>query len=107
MARANWVATRIAISACESHGILKRIRMNRMRPIKRSPITAWVTCFSLAVSLCAGIMVGDRANAASPSGLAQPTDKSERSAKAGYPTLSRYAIDLTKQARQGQLDPVT
>src|SRR6266516_3742844 len=78
-----------------------------MRPIKRSPITAWVTCFSLAVSLCAGIMVGDRANAASPHVLLQPTDKSERSAKACYPTLSRYAIDLTKQARQGQLDLVT
>ena len=52
-------------------------------------------------------MVGDRANAASPQGLSQPTDKSERSGKASYPTLSRYAIDLTKQARQGQLDPVT
>ena len=54
-----------------------------------------------------GILVGDRASAQSSQGASQPADNSARSSEATYPTLSRYATDLTKQAREGRLESVT
>src|SRR5687768_2187249 len=79
------------------------IRTHRMKPTKRSPITAWVISLSLMVSLCAGIMVGDQAQAASPQGSKQAATKRS---KASYPTLRLYGTDLTQQARRGQLTAV-
>src|SRR5438132_136756 len=63
-----------------------------------------LTALSLLASLCAGILVGDRA-------AAQTTQASSRMANrsAGnpnYPELSRYATDLTEQASSGLLQPV-
>src|SRR5687767_3702443 len=75
------------------------IRTNRMKTTKRSPITAWITCLSLIVSLCAGIMVGDQARAASPQGSSPAAKKR----KASYPTLTLYGVELTQQARRGEL----
>src|SRR5688572_13464217 len=76
------------------------IRTSRMKTTKRSPITAWITCLSLIVSLCAGIMVGDQARAASPQGSSPAANKRR---KASYPTLTLYGVELTQQARRGQL----
>ncbi len=78
--------------------------MKRIRPYR---VAAWLTFFSLLVSLCTGILVGDRASAQSPQGASQPADNSARPNEATYPTLSRYATDLTRQAREGRLKPVT
>ncbi|HVS81225.1 MAG TPA: S8 family serine peptidase [Pyrinomonadaceae bacterium] len=77
--------------------------MKRIRP---SRVAAWLTCFSLVASLSTGILVGDRANAQSSQGASQLADNSARTSEVAYPTLSRYATDLTKQAREGRLESV-
>ena len=75
-----------------------------MNSIRIRRIAASLTALSLVASLCAGILVGDRA-------AAQTTQASSRMANrsAGnpnYPELSRYATDLTEQASSGLLQPV-
>ncbi len=77
--------------------------MNRIKPYR---VAAWLTCFSLVASLSTGILVGDRANAQSSPGASQVADNSARTSEPRYPTISRYATDLTKRAREGRLEPV-
>ena len=76
-----------------------------MKRIKHRRVTAWLTCLSVSLSLCTGILVGDRANAQSAQNARSLNARAALS-KAGYPMLSRYATDLTQQASEGRLEPV-
>src|SRR5258708_17326537 len=67
---------------------------------------AWLTCASLVVSLCTGILVGDRASAQSRENTSRLSGQSAQSDKAMYPALSHYAADLTGLARAGRLGVV-
>ena len=72
--------------------------------MKRSPALTWLTSISLLVALCTGSLFGNTAGARSRQ---SSTQQRNTKSKTNYPTLSRYARDLTKLARQGRLAPVT
>src|SRR6267154_1177236 len=78
-----------------------------MNRIKRNRLATWLTSLSLMVSLCAGILVTDKASAQSAQAGLKGTEQSTPANEATYPTLARYATDLTALARKGRLDPVT
>ena len=77
-----------------------------MNRIKIRRVAACATALSLVASLCAGILVGDRASAQSTQANSRTADQSASAASATYPELSRYATDLTQQASSGLLQPV-
>ena len=86
-------------------GNVKVKKDNKMIRSKRR-LGAWLTCASLVVSLCTGILVGDRASAQSRENTSRLSGQSAQSDKAMYPALSRYAADLTGLARAGRLEVV-
>src|ERR1700687_437056 len=67
-----------------------------MRTRKQPPIM-WLTSFLLLAAMFVSPL---RSIAQSDS---QRSDADEQTAKAGYPALSRYAVDLNRIARQGRL----
>ena len=68
--------------------------------MKRTPVITWITTFAVLVSLCASLTFSQRSTA-------QSSDQSEnRNATDNkYPTLSKYATDLTQLALSGKLEP--
>src|SRR5437867_12678031 len=77
-----------------------------MMRIKIRRVGAYLTALSLVASLCAGILVGDRASAQSIPVSSRMANKPAPVGSVTYPELSRYATDLTQQASSGLLEPV-
>src|SRR2546425_6985174 len=68
---------------------------------KQSPIIMSLTSLTLLTSMFTGPLSGiARSN---PSGLAK-RERAEQKAKVNHPALSRYAVDLTRLARQKRLE---
>src|SRR5213080_4423384 len=63
---------------------------------KNPPAITWITTFALLLSVCAGLTFSQRTAAQSEKANAERTD-------VRYPTLSKYATDLTLLALQGKL----
>ena len=68
--------------------------------IKRSRFITWITFFSLAVTLCDGILISGRAKAQAGSPPQRPPGarQAAEGSRARYPQLARYATELTAAA---------
>src|SRR2546421_119592 len=78
-----------------------------MKSPKRHSTVTRLTAFVLLVSLATGIIVGSNTRAQTSGANSPLGNKSGRGASADYPALSRYARDLTKLARRGEIVPDT
>src|SRR5436305_14213133 len=76
-----------------------------MKSPKRHSTITRLTAFVLLVSLATGIIVGSNTRAQTSGANSPLGNKSGRGASADYPALSRYARDLTKLARRGEIVP--
>src|SRR6266550_4504105 len=67
---------------------------------KTTPFVTWITMTAVLVSMCAGLIFSQRTNAQSgaPGETSGVTDNK-------YPTLAKYATDLTLLALSGKLEP--
>ena len=70
--------------------------------MKRTPLATWLTIAALLVSTCAGLTFSPRTNAQSGE---KRTATETFSTDNKYPTLSKYATDLTLLALSGKLEP--
>src|SRR5882762_2269586 len=68
--------------------------------MKRTPVITWITTFAVLVSLCASLTFSQRSTAQSGD---QSQNRNATDNK--YPTLSKYATDLTQLALSGKLEP--
>src|SRR5438105_14418982 len=97
-ALASQAAARHALPPLES-------RTPTMKPRTPSSLVAWVILLSLVSSALTGAPVSGSASAQSHDGPSQQSrSPSGRQADTQYPLLSRYATDLTRRARQGQIE---
>src|SRR5437667_3911092 len=71
--------------------------------MKRTPLATWLTITALLVSACAGLTFSPRTRA--QSGEKRTTTETFSAADNKYPTLSKYATDLTLLALSGKLEP--
>jgi len=67
---------------------------------KTTPFVTWITMTAVLVSMCAGLIFSQRTNAQSG---AQSETRGVTDNK--YPTLAKYATDLTLLALSGKLEP--
>ena len=65
---------------------------------KTAPVVTWITMTAVLVSMCAGLIFSQRTNAQSGAQGRGVTDNK-------YPTLAKYATDLTLLALSGKLEP--
>src|ERR1041385_1105866 len=63
---------------------------------RNAPITTWITIFALLLSMCAGLTLSQRT-------AAQSEKPNPEQSALQYPSLSKYATDLTLLAVQGRL----
>src|ERR1041385_8373856 len=63
---------------------------------RNAPITTWITIFALLLSMCAGLTLSQRT-------AAQSEKPNPEQSALQYPSLSKYATDLTLLALQGKL----
>src|SRR2546423_7407923 len=63
---------------------------------RKAPALTWIATFALLLSMCASLTFSQRTTAQSEKANAERTD-------VRYPTLSKYATDLTLLALQGKL----
>ncbi|MDX6383441.1 MAG: ATP-dependent Clp protease ATP-binding subunit ClpB, partial [Blastocatellia bacterium] len=69
---------------------------------KRTPVATWLITATVLVSMCASLTFSQRAKAQ----FEKKTQSESRSASdPKYPTLSRYATDLTLLALGGKIEP--
>src|SRR6266850_444125 len=70
----------------------------KMTKTKRTPVVTWIALVAILASMCTGLSFGRRAAAQSQSEIRTANDNK-------YPTLSKYATDLTLLALNGKLEP--
>src|SRR6266404_3343350 len=75
-----------------------------MNMMKRTPVVTWITTAAVLFSMCAGLTFS-RGTAAQNGSDRLPTGRETLAAvDVKYPTLSKYATDLTQLALDGKLE---
>src|SRR5882672_5754602 len=74
-------------------------RKDEMKKIKRIPVVTWITLVAVLASMCTGLSFGRHTSAQSSQSEIRTVANDK------YPTLSKYAADLTLLALNGKLEP--
>src|SRR2546422_1069773 len=74
-------------------------RKDEMKKIKRIPVVTWIPLVAVMASMCTGLSFGRHTSAQSSQ------SEIRTAANDKYPTLSKYAADLTLLALNGKLEP--
>ncbi len=84
-------------------------KVKRMTELKKSKprVGALLISALLVFSLCTGMLAGGQAHAQSGETRSRFSNQSAQADRESYPALSRYATDLTRQARAGRLEAAT
>src|SRR5258705_9489995 len=73
---------------------------------KKHPFVTWYTISALLVSFCAGLVFNRPTAAQSNEPSQSASQRDARSqAPSDYPSLAKYATDLTQLALRGKLEP--